>query len=202
MGCGRAATAAYAASDNVSALMIGRPLSRISLRPASTLVPDKRTTTGIFDTDVLVGLYHTIRDPVAAVDPGKDVHEDHPDIRVREHGTKRLTYPFRTGTAPDIKKVRRLPPGKLDHIHRRHRKARPVDDAPDIAIQPHIGQPVIGGKALARVFLAGIAQRWRCSARLNNALVSKDIFRIQRHQRVSLQTTRGLISTIMASRSR
>ena len=45
-GCGRARTAARAASARVSAEMRGRPELRMISRPSSTLVPDRRTMTG------------------------------------------------------------------------------------------------------------------------------------------------------------
>jgi elongation factor Tu len=46
----RAATTRSAASESVSAVMIGRPLSFRIRRPSSTLVPASRTTSGIFSS--------------------------------------------------------------------------------------------------------------------------------------------------------
>ncbi len=105
---GRAATAFSAASASVSALIIGRPDVRMMRRPSSTLVPARRTTTGIGQAELAVGLHHALRDPVAAVDAGEDVDEDHLTLLVGQHGAEGLGDAFGRGAAADVEEVGRL----------------------------------------------------------------------------------------------
>ena len=47
---------------------------------------------------------------------------------------------------------------QLDQIHRRHGEARAVHHAGDVAVERDVVEIVLAGRALHRIFLAGIAQ--------------------------------------------
>ncbi len=76
LGAWRLATAFCAASLRSSAGVIARPEFASSSRPFSTLVPCRRTTTGIFRPDFLHRGDDAFGDHVAAHDAAEDVDQD------------------------------------------------------------------------------------------------------------------------------
>ena len=75
-----------------------------------------------------------------------------------KHGLERLGDALGRGAAADVEEVRRLAASQLDHVERRHREARAVDDAADVAVEADVGEAAVGGVGLARIFLALVAQ--------------------------------------------
>ena len=167
-------TARLAASARVLARMIGRPQRARILRPSSTCVPARRTTTGTLQRILLQRLDDAFGDPVAAVDAGEDVDQDRLHIVVRHDQAERLGDALRRRAAADIEEVRRLAARQLDHVHGRHGEAGAIDDAADIAVEADIGETAIS----ARVSRASSCDLSRSSAMCgwrNRALSSKVI---------------------------
>jgi hypothetical protein len=79
-----------------------------------------------------------LRDPVTAVDAGKDIDQDGLNLVIGEHEIKGLGDPFGCSPATDIEEIGRFPARVLDHIHGRHGEAHSIDDTTDVAIQTDI----------------------------------------------------------------
>ncbi len=60
--------------------------------------------------------------------------------------------------AADIEEVRRLAAEQLDRVHRRHRQARTVDQAADVAVELDITQVELARLDFGRIFLVEVAQ--------------------------------------------
>jgi hypothetical protein len=124
-----------------------------------------------------------------------------PTFGVGQHRVEGGDDPLGARAAADIEEVRGLAPGELDHVHRGHGEARAVDDAADVAVEAHIGEPVIGGHRLARVLLRRVAQRGDLRAAEERVGVEAHLG-VERHEVPPPVMASGLISTIIASRSR
>ena len=74
-------------------------------------------------------LHHALRDPVAPVDAGEDVHEDRLHVRVLQHDAERVRDLLGAGAAAHVEEVRRAPAVVHDRVHRPHRQAGAVHDA-------------------------------------------------------------------------
>ena len=74
---------------------------------------------------------------------------------------------------------------QLDQVHGRHREARAIDHAGDVAVQGDVVEVVLARAPLHRVFLAGVAQRGEL--RLAEERVGVDVdLGVQRHERAGL----------------
>ena len=60
--------------------------------------------------------------------------------------------------AADIEEVRRTAAGVLDDVHRRHRQARAVHHAGDVAVELDVVQAELRGFDFERIFFVQIAQ--------------------------------------------
>ena len=84
-------------------------------------------------------------DHVAAHDAAEDVDEDRLHLVVRQNQLERLGHALRGRAAADVEEVRRLAAVQLDHVHRRHREARAVHHAGDVAVERDVVEIVLGG---------------------------------------------------------
>ena len=88
----------------------------------------------------------------------------------------------RSGDAPPpmSRKFAGSPPAKFDHIERRHRKSRTVDDAADVAVEADVGKSAIRRVGFARVFLALVAKLGDVRPPEQRVFVERHL-RVERH---------------------
>src|SRR5690606_35167558 len=79
---------------------------------------------------------------VAAHNAAEDVDEDRLHVVRRQDQLERLGHALLGGAAADVEEVRGRAAFQLDHVHRRHRQARAVDHAADVAVHGHVVQVV------------------------------------------------------------
>src|SRR5262245_23257607 len=103
--------------------------------------------------------HHALGDQVAAHDAAEDVHQDGADVRVAEDELERLLHLLLVRTPAGVEEVRRTPAAEGDHVESRHREARAVHHAADVAVEPDVREVDLLGRALARVLLLGVAER-------------------------------------------
>src|SRR5690606_27450772 len=89
-----------------------------------------------------------VRDDVALHDAAEDVHEDALNSLRLEDDLEGLRDGLLRGAAADVEEVRRLAAEVLDGVHRRHREARAVDEAADVAVELDEAQTRRGGLGL------------------------------------------------------
>src|ERR1700676_1073211 len=109
------------------------------------------------DADVAYRLYHALCHPIAAVDAGKDIHQDSFEVAVRQHQLERPCHAFGRGTTAHIEEVRGLATHVLYGVHRGHRKPGAIDDAADVALQANVTQVVLGRLRFPRILLGQVA---------------------------------------------
>ncbi len=131
-------------------LMILRPESARSLRPASALVPSRRTTTGTCHADVFHRGDDAFGDQVAAHDAAEDVDQHGFDIVVAEDELERFGDPLGGGSAADVEEVGRLAAGEFDDVHGGHGQPGAVDHAADAAVQRDVVQAVLRWLGVSR----------------------------------------------------
>src|SRR5690606_18091032 len=91
-------------------------------------------------------------------DAAEDVDQDRLQVRIEQHDLEGLGHLFGGGAAADVEEVRRLAAEQLDRVHRRHREARAVDQAADVAVELDVGEVELRRLDLGRVFLVEVAQ--------------------------------------------
>ncbi len=99
-----------------------------------------------------------MREHVASHDAAEDVDEHAFDALVREQDAKRRGDFLGARAAADVEEVGRLGAVNLDDVHRRHREARAVHHASDVAVEMHVAEVVLRRLGLGGIFLVGIAQ--------------------------------------------
>src|SRR5665647_201135 len=97
----------------------------------------------------LQGVHDAVRHLVAGGDPAEHVDEDAPDLRVAEDDVEPGGHHLRGGTAADVQEVGRPDPtvrlaGVRDDVERAHHQPGAVADDPDLALEPHVVQGVLG----------------------------------------------------------
>ncbi|ABA49494.1 hypothetical protein BURPS1710b_0976 [Burkholderia pseudomallei 1710b] len=102
---------------------------------------------------------HAFRDHVAAHDAAEDVHEDRLQARVLQHQLERFGDLLGRRAAADVEEVRRLAAEQLDRIHRRHRQARAVHEAADVAVERDVREVELRRFDFSRIFFVQIAVR-------------------------------------------
>ena len=148
---------------------------------SAAFVPTIRTTIGTSRVSGPAGLDDPASDLVAARDAAEDVDEDRPDVRVVEDDPERGGHAIRLGAAADVEEVRRLATGKLDKVHRRHRQARPVDHAPDRAVELDEADAGLAGGDLRWLLLVEVAHRLELRVARERRVVEDDL-RVEREQ--------------------
>src|SRR5439155_26729379 len=89
--------------------------------------------------------HHAFGHPIAAVDPGEDVHENGAHVLVGQDEAECCRHSVGARPATDVEEVGWLAPGVLDHVHRGHGQAGAIDDAADVAFQCDVIQAVFRG---------------------------------------------------------
>ena len=103
--------------------------------------------------------HDSLRDQIAAHDPAEDVDEDRLDVRIAQNQFEGLFHLLLVRAATRVEEVRRLSAAHLDHVERRHREARAVHHAADVAVEADVGEVDLLRLELARVFLVGVVHR-------------------------------------------
>ena len=78
-------------------------------------------------------------------------------MRVKPNDLECSSHLLFAGPAADVQEVGRLPAEMLDDVHRRHRKARAVYQAGDVAVELDVIQVVFAGFGFQRRFFGQIA---------------------------------------------
>src|SRR5262249_40571048 len=126
------------------------------------------------------GIHDALREDVTAHDSAENIDQDTADPGIRENDLEGVGYSFFGRPTPDIEEIGRFPTAEFDNIHRSHGQTGAVDHATDVAVQRDVGELVLTGFDLSRIFLVQITQS-------QNVLVPKHCvvieahFRIQRH---------------------
>src|SRR5262249_31321102 len=123
----------------------------------------------------------TIGNEVAAHDAAEDVDQHRAHPAVGKDQFERRCHTLAGGTAADIEKVGGLAAVQLDQVHGCHGESRTVHHAGDIAVERYVVEIVLGGPALHRIFLAGIAQLRELRMTEQGVVVDVDL-RIERHE--------------------
>jgi hypothetical protein len=144
--------------------MMGRPDSCRILRPSSTLVPSRRTTSGR---------------------SRPTVHENSLHARIVEDQLEGASDAFLGGGACYVHEVRRLTAVMLDDVHGRHGEARAIHHAADVALQLHVIQVVTRGFELERVHLVLVAHILHVVVPEQGVLIERHLA-IERDQAVRL----------------
>ena len=76
--------------------------------------------------------------------------------RVGEHEPEGGGDALSRGAAADVEEIRRTGARVLDHVHRRHRQTRAIDDAADFAVQSDVVEIVFQSLRLPRIALRGV----------------------------------------------
>ena len=103
-------------------------------------------------------LDHALRQHVASHDAAEDVDQHAFDALVREQDAKRRGDLLGARAAADVEEVGRLRAVELDDVHRRHREARAVHHASDVAVEMHVAEVELRRLGLGGIFFVGIAQ--------------------------------------------
>ena len=206
--CRTASTARVAASVIVSAGMIGQPaLGQDPACPPPRWSPARRTTSGMVSR-ALRGGDDPRGDHVAAHDAAEDVDQDALHLRIGEEQAKRRRHLFLGGAAADVEEVGRLPAVELDDVHRRHRQARAVDHAADVAVQGDVVEADARAPACPALLLVGVAECGQVRVAEERVVVQVDL-RVERDhlpllrhdQRVDLRQA-GVDSLVGGGRAR
>src|SRR5690606_31922306 len=72
--------------------------------------------------DVTYCLYHSLSNPVAAVDTGKDIDQHRFHALIRQYQSKCFFGALRRGAATDIQEIGWFTTCQLDHVHGCHGK--------------------------------------------------------------------------------
>ena len=187
---------------SVEARMIGRPLLARIFRPSSTWVPASRTMTGMSIGLGLQRLDDALGDPVAAIDAGEDVDQDRLHLVVRAHQAKGLSRPDRgwrrrrcPGNWRDCRRRAGSCPWSPWQGRRRSRCSRSRHRGRHRRDRDRWRWLRAGPPGTCRA-----VRRFRAGGTC--ALSSKDILASSARILPSVVTTSGLISTMVASRSR
>ena len=108
---------------------------------------------------------------------------------------ERLLHLLLVGAAARVEEVRGRAAAVVDHVERRHREARAVHHAADVAVEADVGEVDLVRGALARILLFGVAQLAATSGFRYSALSSKLSLPSSAKRSPSSVTTSGLIST-------
>mmetsp|Transcript_25050 Transcript_25050/g.48641 ORF Transcript_25050/g.48641 Transcript_25050/m.48641 type:complete len:360 (-) Transcript_25050:338-1417(-) len=103
--------------------------------------------------------HDTLGNDVALHDAAEDVDEDGLDAVVGGNDLEGGRDLLALGAAADVEEVGRLPAVGSDDVHRRHREARAVDHASDVAVEADVVEVPLVGSNLARVLLRGVTLR-------------------------------------------
>ena len=132
--------------------------SRRIARPSSTLLPSRRTTSGLEALAPELGerADDALGDGVARGDSAEDVHEDALDLRVAEDDVQARGHDLGRGAAADVEEVGGLHAavvlaGVGDDVEGRHHQARAVADDSDLAVELDVVEVVLLGLGLERV---------------------------------------------------
>src|SRR5262245_35176985 len=141
----------------------------------------------------------SLGDQVAAHDAPEDVDEDRAHVRIAQDQLERLLHLLLVGAAAGVEEVRRAPAAVLDHVERRHREARAVHHAADVAVEPDVGEVDLLRLALARVLLLRVAQLGEVGVAVERVVVEvelgverEQVGRLRHDQRVDLRE-RGVL---------
>ncbi len=110
------------------------------------------------DADLLGRFDNPGGDDVTLHDAAENVDQDSFDLVVGEDDLEGFRDTFDGGAAPDIEEVGRLTAVVLDDVHGCHGQAGTIDHAADIAVQGDVGEVVLRGFDLHRVFFVVVAQ--------------------------------------------
>src|SRR6184192_1302288 len=126
-------------------------------RPSSTLVPARRTTRGTATRTSWTAWTTPAATQSQRLMPANTFTRI--ALTLRSESTNRNAAATRSGLAPPpmSRKLAGSPP-ECYHVHGRHGQARPVDDAPDVAVQGDVVQPVLRRVGLPRVLLRVVPQ--------------------------------------------
>ena len=80
--------------------------------------------------DVLVGIHHPLRYPVATDDTPENVDQDRLDGRILQDDPESLLYTLGIGRTADVEEVGGITARKLDDVHRGHGKSSPFTIQP------------------------------------------------------------------------
>src|SRR5262245_18158782 len=111
------------------------------------------------ETEVAGRGHDALGDQVAAHDAAENIHQDGADVRIAKDQLERLLHLLLVRPAAGVEEVRRTPAAERDHVERRHREARAVHHAADVAFQPDVREVDLLGRALPRVLLLGVPER-------------------------------------------
>ena len=127
-------------------------------RPSSTLLPSRRTTSGLFASSprIFERADDAVGDRVARGDAAEDVDEHALDLRVVEDDVEARGHHLGRGAAADVEEVGRLHAAVLlagvgDDVERRHDQARAVADDADLAVELDVVEVVLLGLELERI---------------------------------------------------
>src|SRR5688572_4920774 len=109
------------------------------------------------EADLLGRGDHALGDHVAAHDAAEDVDQDPFDVGVGEDELECGRHALLGRAAADVEEVGRRAAIELDDVHGRHRKARAVDHAADVAVELDVVEVVLAGLQLRRVLFVLVA---------------------------------------------
>src|SRR2546423_3416974 len=130
---------------------------------------------GDLNADILRGLDHPARHHVAADDAAEDASEDGAHVLVREQYAEGGLDALLRSAAANVQEVRRLAPRELDDVHRRHREARAVDHAGDVAVELDVVEVELRRLDLERLLFVEVAQRVEVRVAEQGVVVKVDL---------------------------
>ena len=136
-----------------------------------------------------------LRDQIAAHDAAEDVDEDRLHVLVAQDQLEGFLDLLLVRAAARVEEVRRLAAAVVDHVERRHREARAVHHAADVAVEADVGEIDLVRRALARVLLVGIAQLRDLGVPVERVVVEVELAVEREEIAAPPSATSGLIST-------
>ncbi len=127
-------------------------------RPSSTLLPSRRTTSGLVASSPSLSSapHDAARDRVASGDAAEDVHEHRLHLLVAEDDVEAVGHHLGRCASADVEEVGGLDPAVLlagvrDDVEGRHHQAGTVADDPDRAVELDVVEVLLLGLELERV---------------------------------------------------
>ena len=160
--------------------MMGRPESARIFLPSSTLVPSRRTTSGTLRPTCFAAATTPSAITSHFMMPPKMFTRIAFNFGLRQHDLERLGHLLGRGAAAHVEEVGGRAAVELDRVHRRHREARAVHEAADVAVELDVVQVELRGLDLRGILFVEVAQRHDVRMAEERVVVEVEL-RVERH---------------------